>query len=391
MIGNLVNSDWFRPLVKWLIFFYCLFMFVYLMVFVSNPKVIAGSDLVSFLTGAKIITEGKGSQVYNLDLQFATQLEVINPVTKTNLLPFRSLPFVGTLYLPFVNLSLNVSFYIILLSNIILLYLSLKLLFGLMRFKLNPMLIWSLFVFYYPVVAGLTLGQNSFVIFLTAIASFKLILDKKFFRAGLLSGLFWIKPQFLLLAPFLYVIAGKKTKYILGLLLTTAAIMLISVKIAGSDTLINYPSFLAITENIKYGSRPYHMFTIYALMKVFINPELITNNILMLTSLLFYLILAGYVYKNKSGYGLWKMFSIGIFTTVLFSGHTLVHDLLLLLVPILIILGRKEIDAAGYTQAIFLYAIPLVFYLGSVYAGTLGLLALLIYNLSLQNNQEIPV
>ena len=341
--------------------FYLLFVFFYVLNYLNHPFAVIASDLVSFLTGAKIVRNGEGRLLYDLYEQFKYQLDVIAPLTKGNLLPFRGLPVTAFLFIPLTYLPLRTSYNIFLLINILAIYILAKNL--VKSFDLRKWEKFALFILaFWPSVSSLILGQYTPFLALILLFIYSSLKNKKDFYAGLLSGLLLLKPQTILITPFLY-FYEKKINYLLGLILSTTALLLVSLVIVGPDVLASYFTFLELTENSFYGSRPFHMFSLFASLKTLF--PLMSNKFFYFVNAFFYLTSLVVLIKRRPKFN--DFFLLAVIITLILSTHSLVHDLIILLIPISILLRKylKKPTSSLKVLIIILYALPLVVLFGN--------------------------
>lgn len=357
--------------------FYLSFVVSYLIYYFSIPKVIIASDLVSFLTGAEILKAGKAGEIYDKDLQYTYQLKVIEPDFKYNLLPFRGLPIVAWLFVPLSYLKLNSAFVLLILINIFILFL-----FNRISSRLFPKIdklkyLFLITFFYWPTVSAMILGQFTLLLLLIFLLIYKYTKGKNYFLAGIASGVLLIKPQYLLFVPFLFFLIRGKRKFIEGLLISSILIILVNISISGLGELLKYPSFIVGTETINYGSRPYHMFTLYGLLKLVPFISSLPAWFLIVLNFVLYGVILFIFAKKVKKFSLDKGVVMGIIFTILFSVHALVHDLSLLLIPILILLNfvnSEGIKKVGFKFLIaILYFLPIIIFTGNTLAGVVTL------------------
>ena len=130
--------------------FYAVSISIFILLPYTDGNFIKGSDLVSFVTGAKIISAGKSNLLYDSETQFSYQKALTGLTNKKFLLPFRNPPLVSYLYLPFTRIPLNFSFFIVQLINLVLITASLYLL-----KEIQPRLQWGTLIplfFFWPVI-----------------------------------------------------------------------------------------------------------------------------------------------------------------------------------------------------------------------------------------------
>jgi len=375
---------------------YLVFILVYYLIFLAHPLNTIGSDLISFLTGAEIVKEGKGELLYNLQTQYGYQLEVIKPYQKSNLLPFRGLPFLAFLFIPLTYFPLFTAYKLFIIVNTLVLVTFLMLSSRFFKFLNDKKLFYLLPLSFFPVVTSIVIGQYVTFLLLIIFFIYSYLKDDRPFYAGILGGLLLIKPQFLLLVPFLILITKGKTKFIFGFLSSSAAIFLFSLLLFKGEFVSSYLSFLSQTETPAFGSRYWHMFSFYgALQSLF--PLVDRNIFLVLNGFLY--VFSLYLFNRKiSNLTFDRLFSIGILFTSVFSLHTLVHDLIVFLIPIFILLSelfsqktKSQVKFYLRTILITLYFLPLIILSGRASISALVILFIAFLLLFPKSNSNILV
>ncbi len=221
-------------------FFYLLF----------EAKTLTGTDFVSFITGAKMLREGYSKRLYDKDLQFKYQQKISFPETREWLLPFRNPPVVPLIFIPFTFFSLRTSFILLFAINTKILFV-----FSNRVFKFFPLLskfkvVYLISFLYLPSVSILVLGQFSALLVLVFLFIYYFCKKGLYFKAGVLSSLLILKPQFLVFLPFLFVLISRKRELIKGFLLGFGPLLFINILISGRSLFFDYPKFLIETETV---------------------------------------------------------------------------------------------------------------------------------------------
>ena len=335
-----------KLLIKTLIFAF-VFTYISMMVLIvktyfKDPNFLKKTDVISFLTGAKIINKGDIKELYNTTIQLKYQNEILNVENRTFLLPFRNFPATAVFYTPLLNLSLRNSYAVVFCVNIVLLLIFH---FIFTRYfpgvrKINCLLLLTIFI--YPSIANLVAGQHTSVILLIISLIYLYTKKEESFISGIFTSLLAIKPQYLLFAPFSFVTAKNKKSFTAGFAVGILIFFLLNLVIAKNlQVFFDYPKFILNTENQDFGSRPYQLFTLFGLIKQVL-PN-VNSSIIIFTNFLIYLSILYFVYKNRINGRSDDVLVAGVFTTVLFSVHALSHDLMVFLLPIYI-LNLERID-----------------------------------------------
>lgn len=294
-------------------------------------------DYISFQTAGWILREGKGVELYSLETQGIFQKIASLPYERTFFLPFRNTPVVGLFFIPFTYLGITrglALYTIINISLLILITYEFWHMFPKLSFfqKITPLL-------YFPTFATIYKGQlNIFLLFIFLLL-YKTINLKKDFWTGFLGGILFIKPQLLLILPFLFLLSKNKLRLVIGFFSSLCFLLLISVSISGINWIKDYFSFLSTTETANYGSDIKYSYAFYAFSLWLTNSLSLNSYWAILLNLLLYfytLILFAKKVKdkieNKS-----LLFSGSLLLTLFFSIHTLSHDLSVLIFPIFLV------------------------------------------------------
>ena len=217
------------------------------------------TDFITFLAGASIARDGRIKEIYNQDLQTKYQYFFTAPNQMERLLSFRLLPFVAYLYIPLLYLEPAVAFYTQAAVNIILLFLSVWIIKK--SYQLNLGAFWlctSTILGFIPFRTAVLGGQISTLILLVLCISIYLTKHSKYFLAGALLGLLFLKVNMLAVVPFLFVVEYLRNRLSFkglasGFLTSSFVIVGLNVLIYGPDLLTIYPHNLILGESLRYG------------------------------------------------------------------------------------------------------------------------------------------
>lgn len=200
-------------------------------IFTHNMCGNLGIDYCAYWSAGKLIHNGNYTEIYNLDLLTQFQ-KSIYPQGNTIPSHFQGVPFV---YLPvFVFpfqilsiLSLDISFGIWTLLNLVGLILYLRFFTKKVTGHSLPIRLLLLFILSLPVFLNLFWGQVNIWLGICAGEFMRAILSEKPFRAGLWLGGWLFKPQLLILILPLLLI-HRSVKAITGFSLSTLAVLIVS-------------------------------------------------------------------------------------------------------------------------------------------------------------------
>src|SRR3989344_6476211 len=351
-----------------LIIIYSIFIVVYYFVFLTASLSPLAIDLVSFLTGAGIMRAGESKLLYDVNIQFGQQLAIVAPFEKTNLLPFRSLPLTALMFLPLSYLPLTSAYWVMVIVNFMLLFVSTSLLAKSVKNERHGKIIYLLPFFFLPTAFSIILSQYLSLIFLILTLVYLSLKRENEFFCGMLTSLLIIKLQFILFAPFVFILAKKRTKFLLGFLTGLISMLALIFAITGFVRMARYPMFLTVTETVEYGSRYWHMYSLGAFWQfVFGN---FGKNFFLIVNFLLYLFSLAFFWKKKN-LNLEMLFSAAILLTLFFSPHTLTHDLMVLMLPVFLLLsklrkfsGKVKLGIKFLLISLFLY--PFLIFTGNV-------------------------
>lgn len=300
--------------------------------FFTDKKVILKSDFTSFITGAKILLKDN-ENLYNSKVQKAFQYR-IKEYSQSGLLPFRNPPPVAAFFTPLTFFSLETAYRFFAIFNFALYILSIYILAKTFSgsVKKSHFLIGLLF---WPFYSVFIIGQISIFLFFILVLTAKFLKEKNNGSLGCASALLLIKPQFLILIPFLLILAENKKRFLKGLLIGSAAFLVFSILLVGHEALFHYPSFLVETENYLYGSGKENFLGLISILNFGVYTSLLVNFLL-------YFLTLGFFTQFKNSKNKHTIFGAAIIFICVFSVHLLMHDLVVLMFPLLVILIERE-------------------------------------------------
>lgn len=368
---------------------YLLFMAFIAVNYLRFPFYLYQTDLMNFLTGARIIKEGAAPRLYEANFQLEIQNKINYPLFKETLLPFRNIPMVAVFFIPLTLLDLRSATFAMFLINVAL-FLIFHKLFILKIPKLSKVgYLWMAIFIFWPVVSTLLLGQNVGVpLIVTSLMYFSLI-DKRYFLTGVTSSLLIIRPHNMLILPFVFFMVQSKYKFIIGLLISLAALFLINVAITDVSVLMHYPEFALSIENTFFEGKTPHISSIYFALKEML-PAASGASLLTINIFLYSLFLGIFALKVRH-FSEIQAFTISILASTLFAIHVLSHDLILLLPPIYLLTAdalSKGRDILKEKLIIVLFFVPVLNIIGIPILTTAILTAVMVYLLFYKVDRE---
>lgn len=332
------------------------FSFLIFILFFVTKKEASESDFKTYLGAASIVKNGLGGKLYDLQTIKLYQEKVIDDAYEI-LLPFRYPLFAVLLFTPFTFVSLLVGFKLFALLNLgLLVYLARFASFLLPKIRQNYL--WLLIpILYLPNLYSIFYGQVTIFLALIVFLVYFFIKSKKDFAAGLLASLLFIKPHYLLLTPFIFVISKDKKSLIKGFVTSTLLLFVVSILLAGPHFIGDYLKLILATENEIYGTRIHGMYSlIAALLFVSGQLKLVNTTFVLGLILLGYSIVFYFFRKNYKRIRLEWNFVFMAFAFLLFSRHVFTQDLTILTFPLLFILFiLNEVLVKGLRQHFSLF------------------------------------
>ena len=304
-------------------------------------------DFSGAYTAGRILRDGRGSQLYDDELQESIQRSFSAKAIekRRTILPYIHLPYEALLYAPLAHLSYLTAYAIWFAVNLVLLSSIPFLLRGtLTGLGQAPLYLWLLACFaFFPVFSALIQGQDSILLlFLYCLAWKALERGSELASGGWLAmGLY----KYQLVVPFVLSL-WRRRKLIAGFLSVATMLALISLAITGWHSLLGYPRYLWRTEHdLKYGfnTLPGLIANLRGLISGVI-PETHPEIEIGLIALFSAVVLALMVYAAGKASAFFEnrrpLFALALVGTVLLSYHLYVHDLSVLFLAIVLVLER---------------------------------------------------
>ncbi|HXM22750.1 MAG TPA: glycosyltransferase family 87 protein [Terriglobales bacterium] len=198
------------------------------------------TDFLNFYVGATIVREGHGRTLYQAETQQLVLQSILGRrVTEYYLHP----PFEAAALVPFSYLRIERAFVVWTLVNAALLGLLPLLFTGCVSFVARRPYLGLLGFAFPPVLASLTLGQDSILVLFFISAAYLLGVKKRDFVAGLVLALATFKFQYVLILALLLLVS-RKFRFIGGFVAGCAVLALASVLVTGGSGIIEYFRFV---------------------------------------------------------------------------------------------------------------------------------------------------
>lgn len=300
------------------------------------------ADFTIFYSAANIVRSGHGSELYDEQVQYRAQLAAAPNVKIRNVaLPYNHPPFEALLFLPLSYLPYLAAYLTWVGINLAMLLIAVWLLRRAGPFKtISTAKFFLLALIFFPVFLTIYQGQDLLLLLLIVCSSYVCLRKDADFLAGCALGLGVFRPELAL--PFALIIAFVRKKvFVAGFILSALSMALVSVWVVGWRTFCFYPKYVYDMERISgHGSIvSADMPNFRGFISLFFHGEPIA---LILTALVSMLVTA-YVLRcvRSVPKTIEANFFIAILFSLLVSYHALVHDLGLLLIPIVFTWGKR--------------------------------------------------
>jgi len=327
------------------------------------------TDFTVYYTGATILREGRGHEIYNRQVQYEVQEGFTGHIPfRRGPLPYIHPPFEALFFVPLTLLPYSQAFLVWDLLTVGMLFAVAALLRRSVA-TLRSIPPWQFVIAalaFFPVFSCLLQGQDSVLQLLLCVLGFNALKRKADLLGGGWLALAAFKFQFIVPLMLLLFI-WKRRRAAIGFAAVAALLALASVALSGVDSLLHYPRYvLEIVRNAGLGGVP---------------PELLPNlhglamgwpppfsgvvgtalALLLSVALLLFAVRKGRDSEATEAFEL--QFSLAIVVSVLIAWQTNLHDLCLLVLPLILVTDyciRSMPQTPAARSAILLPALPLL-------------------------------
>ena len=201
-----------------------------------------GGDYPAFYGAGRIIAEGDWENLYSVARQIEIQ-EDLFPNEKIGYYPFPYPPFVAIAYYPLSLFNYRISYIIHSLLMFSAIVISIQLIRPLNslinRYQLSAL---ALSLSFYPLFRAISGGQNTAIVLLFIVMSWRMALAHREWLAGIILGLLLFKPQFAIPLIGLFVLSGR-WRVGLGSALTAVVLYSISSWVSGPLWVVPWSKF----------------------------------------------------------------------------------------------------------------------------------------------------
>lgn len=310
-------------------------IFLYSNIFVDR-SLLKRLDFVAYLNASTLLQKGDGVSLYDIPVQESYYKSLLGD---RNLVLFRNPATLALLFFPLGFFPPSSAYAVFVIIGI-LLSLYCGILMSRNFVKINKNLIIFGTISFIPGIMAIITGQISFLLLTVWLLMFKYYKSGNGFLTGVFLGFLYNKPQYLLFTPFLFILIEDRKRFIKGFALSVSAHFVISVLCVGLKGMVNYPSFLILTESGGYSSDflsqisfPALLYNISESVKIIKGKEQLINLVFYLLTLLFFTRLSPS--KEKV-----RLFHSATLFTLIFLPHAWDYDLVLVLPTLFYLLNR---------------------------------------------------
>jgi hypothetical protein len=309
-------------------------------------------DFVLYYSGAKIINDGNGARLYDLEVQKEYQKE-FGVAQIDQAVPFNHLPYELVALLVPAKFSFPVAHLLWAAVNISLLAVILLRLFPFIEARHRSLFALMLFA-YFPTLTALKMGQDSIITTLLLVETFISVKRKSYAIAGSLLALGLYKPQFVLPLVGVFLL-HRRWWLLLGFLLTGMVLGVISLSLVGWDGILGLVSLWLTMIHRGNVVWPELMTNLRGLSYIVLHLgglTAATNVLTLVLSILSYVITLRLWPRNTQEQNeLFDLrFGLAVVTTALVSFHLYSYDNMLLVIPLTFMLNQVLKEPGPYSM-----------------------------------------
>jgi hypothetical protein len=331
------------------------------------------ADFRQLYTAGYMVRTGYRYALYDYSLQARFENSVVGPSNTP--LPFNHLSYESLFFLPLSSVSYRSAYFVFLVFNLLLLAVSFYLLRAWVS-ELGKVYLWlpaALFAAFLPVGAALIQGQDSIMLLGLFVVSFVLLQSARDAEAGVLIGLGLFKFQ-IVLPIAVFFLAWRRWRFLLGFGVSAVATLSLSTCLVGVAQMRLYAQWiLSMSTNANAADytanaiRPDHMPNIRGIVFGFANSHLLNSWIQAGIGIISAAVLVWVIAQNRLRQG-GNPLLVAITAASILSYHLLIHDLAILLLPVLVTLDRfiksEPTGSVGdkflFRSAVLVFCVPLV-------------------------------
>lgn len=285
------------------------------------PQSMHGADFRAYYNAGSLIAGGHFDQLYDIPTHNALLRAHHSTLGE---MPFLAPAATALVFAPLACLPYHTAYMLLLGINLLLLPVaawSISRAFPSPN-KLRPFLILTLLTCSPTTLSALLNGQLSIVLLLAFVLAMRATHGGNNLKAGLISAIFLLKPQFFAVVPFVGLAAKSRSRYTAGFSLGLLLCMFVQGGICHDPLFIDYAYYLSKTQHTLQPTQSTNMFSSYAALQSLL-PETSPLAILicsgMLSIVLFFLV----YYRGKSRGAVVFLAPLAANTAAI---HTFPHD-----------------------------------------------------------------
>lgn len=338
------------------------------------------TDLLGYYSAGHLMLHGQGSSLYALDALQHTQRSAIYPLHMADpVLPYLAPPYFALFLAPVSAVSYASAYVLWLFVNFLVLAGAVL---ALQRYSHLPARWWPVLfaglLGFTPVFMGLAQGQVSFLMLALFVGTFFALRAQHEYIAGSLLALALIKPPYVL-PVLVLLLMHKQWRTLVSFIIGSAALLLLPLPFTGWSINVTYLRTLLDVTRLQGQSSdtslhhaaiatatfdPHVNYSLAAFVQLLLPRPASTVTTILLT-LLMLLVFAAYCRRHPS---VEETFALAIVVGLLLNPHVLIHDLVLLLIPLavalnyrhrrtklffsLLVIGYLTVDFAGFFVAL---------------------------------------
>ena len=351
------------------------------------PGAIKGHcDFRHLYTAGYMVRTGHRRELYDYSAEQKFQNNLVSQ--ESIALPFNHLAYESLIFVPYSFLSYRSAYFLFLATNVLLLGLAMRWMAPRTN-NLRRIFLWlpaAIFVTFLPVVAALMQGQDSIILLLLISGALALLSSGRMLSAGVLVGLGLFKFQIVVPLALLFLL-WRRWRFVGGFALSAAAVVAVSAYLVGTVQMTVYAhSLLSMSvletaiDQAKFNINPIMMPNLRGIISATFGrfvPLAWTQVLTGIASLAALLWIAITGIRRESS----RQFMLAVSAGALLSYHLIIHDLSILSIPLVVILGSctssSQLDSAAAAVSALMFSAPAVIALTPARPYLVGLPVLL--------------
>jgi hypothetical protein len=337
------------------------------------------ADFTMFYTGGAIVREGHYQQLYNLEVQRAYQLQILDGRSmQDGVLMFNYPPYIALAFSPLALLPLSAAYWVWMVFQfglVVWLVSLLNSLSNMWNIKGKILLLTCVLALHF-LLLNFLLGALSLLLLICLIYFYYYLKIEKDYHGGVFYAFNGVKPQNALALVFL-LLAARRWKAIAGALTVILPVVLITIVVGGWRVWLDYINLLLVAGSSfdQFGINPEAMYNLKGFLTAALGPKFghLINRISW-AGFIFFMGLVLLLWKSK-----WDphhpafelRFGFTVLAGLLFSPHLNPQDGLILVFPALLFyIYLKQRKKGEKTLAAFLLLCPLLFVISEYTIGS---------------------